>query len=608
MPAHPCRKPRPDYSALILGVAATLACLALGSAAPARAQTFKVTPLPELPPIHWKPISPFSFSQAPGWSCVNATLLGGDTVNLNFRCSYWYAGDFPADAYGPEPPISTRFTTPILYRRQNDSGQDRWLDHKVVAVPDSALFYVAAGFSRFVNWEPDEGPAGGCLAPSLPPVDCNRFDQSGFVDGGGLATLALIRGDGSQVWSHAYEPGFFNRVIVTADGGYLAIGKTYATLSTTADRLIYNPGQPAGCVAGAPLGTSSAFSPGQGCSLGGSATPHVLMVRTDAGGNVIWEYAYGMQPYNPGNPGKAYGASAEGLDVIETSAGNFILVGQSIDPASTPACGAADPLHGGRGFVIEVDPNGMWRSGSFLSASSQPNSSIVTGITRHAVDGIDHYVIGGMYTSARCHQRIFALQFTEPAAGAPPCPQLTVDWRNVTVDTSNPDTDPTDQNTYEIRLADQTDPNPTVLLPAVVSISGKSGLAEVFLLDSFDGHNRLVQDRVPIAPAVGSKVRLMISPNPDGGFAAATTVAGDPMGTDVLVAKYKADYTRDWQTTVDTYGAASDVFPGDQRKREGIFAITSDGLTGFVMSGYNSFNFEDAYMLRVTYSFPFPFP
>jgi len=115
-----------------------------------------------------------------------------------------------------------------------------------------------------------------------------------------------------------------------------------------------------------------------------------------------------------------------------------------------------------------------------------------------------------------------------------------------------------------------------------------------------------------VAMAKADDLRLTIAPTADGGFGAATTVAGRPAtltvpsgcdvnvwNTDGYVAKFGPGQTSSsWAMQFDTHGHAD--YPGDQRKQECLFAISDDGEGGFVVSGHDSYNFEDSYMVRIS--------
>jgi hypothetical protein len=570
--------------------------------------------------------------QGVGWRCLDSFFLqpyDPRRPRLAWECSHWYPNN-PSLAYGPAP-------SGTLPRAQKASGEDWWYDHKNSYDSNGRLIgYIAAGYSQFVQWAPSELPGGGCLLTQLGIADCQELESVGNVDGGIVATMALTDSNGSVVWSHAYEPGYFTRVIQTSDGGYLAIGRSYGTLAPDGTPLAYNPGQPEGCMAGNPSSISNAFSPGKGCPLnGGSASPHLLLVKTDSTGMVSWQHLYGIQPYD--DPRDAYDANVDAWDVTETPEGNFITVGTTVDPNSNFLCNGSGsyPRSLNRGFVIEVDRHGMWRWGSFLPLSpansqgpSFNNPSIVTAITRQVgVPGVPYnYVISGWYTTSECRQRIFAIQFSEPTSPPPPCPALPIVWQNFYVALVVPEAG--DQSTFGIQIASR--PGPVViLLPAVVNISGNEGDATVY---SLDGNGTLLAS-TPITHAKAFDLRLMVVPTADGGFGVATSVPGDPMqkltppcdptatpvpatstsipsfwNTDGFVAKYDIHNNRVWSTQFDN-AAAPGVYPDDQKKQECLFAISDDGGGGFVVSGHNSYNFEDSYMVHVQppISSPFPF-
>lgn len=496
------------------------------------------------------------------------------------------------------------------------SGEDWWYDHDNSYDGSRALQgHIAAGFSSFINWTASELPFGGCVDSQPGAPDVCAFESPGNVRGDIAMTMALIDPSGSaRLWIKKYGLGFFFRVIQTSDGGYLATGTSPSTRDFAGQPIYYNPGQTPGMI-------TDSFDLGNGCpSTGGDARYRVAVVKTDALGNVQWQYSYGMQPYRDAfgvpQPVKAYGATGLGWDLIETPSGNFLIVGDTIDPQNTYVCGNNnDPQRLSRGFVIEVTQAGHWVSGQFFGPTDAP--STVAAITRVSTSGGDRYVLASNelfptssfngYTGCNLFQKVVVRAVGTTQA-------LPLIWQKTDFDIPIPANETTSQRTDGVEVSSSGE----ILLPLIEQCAGclysgyNTGLGKVFRLDS----SGQITGASVVGQVTAFDLKLDVTPTPDGGFATVSTrhtTAPPPpyncydtryWNTDAFVSKFDTAGVLEWSTTFDSPNVQAS-FPGDEKKQECLYSISQSKDGGFVVAGNDSANFDDDYLAKLA---PAPLP
>lgn len=505
---------------------------------------------------------------------------------------------------------------------QATSGEDWWYDHKnSYNVTTNALQgYIAAGFSSFVNWTPSELSVGGCVDSHLHAPNCNELESTGTVTGALASTLALLPADGTApLWFKMYHLGFFFRVIQTSDGGYLATGTSSSTRDFLGSPIYYNPGQ-------TPLQTTDSFDLGDACLLTGGGKDHISLVKTDAYGNVEWQYLYGMEPYRDGNGNSdaddAFAATGLGWDVIETPT-SFIMVGGATDLHHTYFCGSNNLVT--RGFLIEVTKTGQWLSGQFLGPTTvSGNASAIARYSTGSGSGAkDHYVIssnelfpgGGLngYTGCNLFQKVVLAQLD----GTPAHLQ---EWKVTDFDIASPQNETSSQRTDDVRISNSTSSGNQILLPIIEKCTGclyaapNSGTGKVFRLDT----SGQIVGFSDVGTVSAFDLKLRVTPTPDGGFAAVSTQqASTPpapyacssntlydtryWNTDAYVGKFNAAGVLEWATTFGNAGP-SDVlgnYPNDLKRQECLYSISQGQDGGFVVAGNNSSNFDDNYLAKL---------
>ena len=507
---------------------------------------------------------------------------------------------------------------------QAQSGEDWWYDHKnSYVVPTSSNpipnGHICAGFSSYANLLlGDESGSGGCNQPSWDPHSpfCEDFEDGTHRRGTIQATLALIPPNGGPAtWFKMYNDGTFYRVIQTSDGGYLAVGHTAATRTggSTGAPFLYNPNQSAGQV-------TDQFGVNMGCQQPGENRGHMMLVKTDSSGNVQWQYLYGMQAYRDSNgnpdPVSAYKSDADPSGLIETDSGNIRIVGNAPDPnAPQYPCGGQQILR--RAFMMEVNgQTGYWNWGAFYGPTTAPSN--FAAITKYGTGSNLKYAVSGTemqphgspnaYTGCDLWQEAYVILFD--STGPPP----TQIWKKGGF--------PNSQATFSQRTDDiQISTSGNILFPIIIDCQGclysgyNSGEAQVYRLDPNNNGNILGVSN--LAQVTAYDLKLRIHPTADGGFAAVSSKRINPApapyscydtrywNTDAYVAKYNSCGNVEWEKTfdVDNLPAAA-AYPGNVKKQECVYSISQGQDGGFVVSGNNSFNFDDSYLAKLLPALP----
>jgi hypothetical protein len=478
---------------------------------------------------------------------------------------------------------------------QQLSGEDWWYDHKNSYIGSSLNGFICAGFSSFRNWSITE-PTSGCLTETLGTAECRSMESTGNLRGSILATMALISQDGNTIiWFKTYNSGYFYRVIQTSDGGYLAVGFTASTRQPNGSPLFYNPNQSGS--------QTDYFSDPQSCTAGNNM-PHAMMVKTDATGNVQWQYIYGMVPFT--NASQAYQSVSNPWDVIETPTG-FRMVGNALDQSFTYFCGN-QTLTLPRAFMIEVDKNGLWQWGKFYGSTLFPgnacaiNKYMVGGNLKYVVSGTEHFTGSTFngYTGCFLYQKVYVRQFDDAASPS-------IQWERSSFDLSNTTAS---QSTYDIQIS----ANSEILLPVIENCTGclysgyNSGVAKVYRLDNLGN----IISATSFGQVTAFDLKARLTPTADGGFALISTKQVNPpplnfgcfdetfyWNTDAYVAKVNACGNIEWATTFNVDNNPPAPYPLDLKKQECMYSISQHTDGGFVVSGNNSYNFDDNYLVKL---------
>lgn len=489
------------------------------------------------------------------------------------------------------------------------SGSDWWYDHTTSYLGANVDGFICAGFSSFRNWGIDEAPLGGCLN-TVPGsgFDCSEFESAGNVRGTTISVLALIDPLGSgTIWERRYSEGTFFRVIQTADGGFLAIGSTASTRTTfTSQPLYYNPDQESGEL-------TDQFDAGDACATG-SYVRKIHLVKVSHTGSLQWQYLYGMTPYRDGggnpDPATAHGNFAEGFSLAQTPDGGYLLVGQARDPN----------LGIGRMCMIKVDGNGRWKWGSFYGPTDQSSAAQAISVygtgpsLRYVLSGTELFpgIVFNPYLGNMLYQRAVVMQFDGSVSGAP----ATYQWMRNSFDANYS----ASQNNFDVRIAQ--DGNNTILLPIIVNGTNclyggyNDGEAKVYRLDPATGNTL---GSTSFGQVLAYDLKARVCPTPDGGFGLISSkrpaCPPDPFScypdtrywrTDAYVARCNSCGDIVWDATYDDGITTPTNYPGNLKLQECMYSISLAGDGGFVVSGNNSNNFDDSYLMKLDPEPAFP--
>jgi len=491
------------------------------------------------------------------------------------------------------------------------SGEDWWYAHATsLDLSGTVNGYICAGYSSFVNYSLSELSTGGCLDDEPGAPTCEDFETTGNVKGATLATMSLIAPDGAtRMWFNTYLEGAFNRVIQVSDGGYLAIGESAATRTASGTPLYYNPGQAGGQF-------TDAFGAPAACTYGQS-NRHVMMVRTDANGTVLWQYLYGVMPFRNGSgtpdPMTAFAHAGQGWDVVETPTGGFRLVGNVQDPSATYLCNnSSQPLD--RTFMIEVDQNGIWAWGGYFGPANF--SSAGRAIARYGSGTSLRYVVSGTqyftgstfnpFLGCNLFQKAYVMQFDNSVAPAAPL------WTTTNFDNASPAFTSSSQNNFGIAITER-NAQTEILVPVIMECTGclyastNVGTGKVYRLDT----SGTIIQTCTIGPVLAYDLRMGIHALSDGGFAVVSSRQVNPppapyscyptgyWNTDALVSRWDACGNEVWEKTFDVDDAPAAPYPLNQKKQECLYTISEGADGGLVLAGNDSENFDDAYLAKL---------
>jgi hypothetical protein len=241
---------------------------------------------------------------------------------------------------------------------QEKSGEDWWYDVKPIYETGIQTGYMTCGFTAHKNYYFNEYT----LTPKgfiVPPIDtlkdpCDRRTIQGEYVSQYEQHIGRYDLNGNPLWcKHINLGGPLLSLINTPDGGFVAVGETFAAYNHDTVPFIYNPTASANTPITSlinPIGTANSYAYG--------IHTRINVVKFDVNGQVEWNYIYGIADLIPAtNPSEFalnslnfYNQELYGLDIdVTQNQDGYVVMGSNYD--SIPA------LY--RMFLMRLDLNGL---------------------------------------------------------------------------------------------------------------------------------------------------------------------------------------------------------------------------------------------------------
>lgn len=241
---------------------------------------------------------------------------------------------------------------------QENSGEDWWYDVKPIYEGGIHTGYMTCGFTAPKNYYIDESglvPKG--FIDTSTPLDTNPCDRR-LIEGEYIAFYEQHIGrydlNGNPLWcKHINLGGPLLSLINTPDGGFVAVGETFAAYKHDNVPFIYNPTVTANTPITSlinPIGTANSYAYGERNRLN--------VVKFDVNGQIEWNYIYGIADLIPAtnasefalNSLNFYNQKLYGLDIdITQNQDGYVVMGSNYNSATTL----------NRIFLMRLDLNGM---------------------------------------------------------------------------------------------------------------------------------------------------------------------------------------------------------------------------------------------------------
>jgi len=509
-------------------------------------------------------------------------------------------------------------------------AEDWWYDHKNSYAGGEVSAenfdgFITCGYSAIRNSAYSEDN-DGCLlytlaSPPSPPVLCDNHlpfenfeDPDGYLGHTTFQIMAKYDPYGKLQWFKSYNQLWFIRVIQTSDGNYVAVGPTGSTRQQdNSSPIYYNP---------TTANPDDAFGASYGNDCGSSYDRKVNVVKIDPQGNIIWNYIYGVKPIS--DPDCAMERYMP-YDLVEYDQGTdpkIRIVGR-FDPHSSGSALGYESA-----FMIDINSDDgyfNWAESFDPSNTSGSDKRYFKAIEKIFTGSGEFLAVTG--TEEQSGQKILDVMYVNASSNSPVSPV----WQKYFNGLDNPTTSMSYPQTDVFDVCFNS--NGDLLVPLLYNCNDCGYLdnwseAAVFKLNKTNGS---VITQYPISDGTAPEdlarafdLMIGITNTSDGGFAIVTSkrpeeysVRYHPFtvswpcnggldessysywGADAFVRKFDANGNVEWSKIWDNDDAEPALYPGDTKKQECMYSITETPDGGLVVSGNNSRNFDDCYLVKL---------
>ncbi|HVZ41593.1 MAG TPA: T9SS type A sorting domain-containing protein [Candidatus Kapabacteria bacterium] len=201
-------------------------------------------------------------------------------------------------------------------------------------------------------------------------------------------------------------------------------------------------------------------------------------------------------------------------------------------------------------------------------------------------------------------QRVWVARYDGAAVSGP----ATHDWRLNTFDIDNG----ASQSNHDVQILQNAGGD--ILLPLIVHCRNciyagfNQGEGKIYTISTAG----VVQSSVSVGTVTAYDLKMRALPLSDGGFGIITTkqphcppapyscYVTDYWATDAYIARFGACGSLLWDQTIDVdNNPPAANYPGNVKRQECMYGISQAADGGFVVSGNNSFNFDDDYLIKL---------
>ncbi len=525
---------------------------------------------------------------------------------------------------GPAPKWITEEATQVKWDGTNKPdpsdpnylySDDWWYNHIKLYDNGVHVGYIASGYSTWADASVPLLTQNNCFQypTSSTYYDCEAFESSTRKRGMLSQVVARYSLDGEMVWCRRFNQDSFFEAIQDDDGNIVLVGITSYVKDKNGNPIRYNPTPN---FAGFELNCLTASN---------SYSRKLNLVKIDINGNEVFNYIYGMQ--NGGVIGSSQWEKelSEGWSLIQFG-NTYRVVGRTQDNSAY----TGTPIN--YGFMIEVNKSGellnKQKYSGYTSADQIFYYNIKNGngnllLTGKAFDNstgrwnaIVQYFPGGNFSSNPSNVRVI-----------------------------NPSTDPQNLDAVSIfsQFLEQQD---MFVVPVMYnrqggSFSAKANIDLHFFDDNFSTTGMPLVKTLPdqyaafdlkmnltevnngfitvssiqkVAPLSDNHVNNILNNLYPNGVNGDCPLWSDQPSRDfwmtywnsnAIVEKYTFDannneFIKVWESTFDVDSDDRQFFPGDIKKQECLYSITTDDADGsVVISGNTSNNFDDYYLVKL---------